>query len=68
MRECVVLAETDQLDDVTSSMMVYVSDIVRELFYESMYRCSEEIKTRCSVVPLCITLLGRYLIKNWKNT
>jgi hypothetical protein len=24
MRECVVLAETDQLDDVTSSMMEYV--------------------------------------------
>jgi hypothetical protein len=25
MRECVVLAETDQLDDVTSSMMEYVT-------------------------------------------
>jgi hypothetical protein len=24
MRECVVLAKTDQLDDVTSSMMEYV--------------------------------------------
>jgi hypothetical protein len=25
MRECVVLAKTDQLDDVTSSMMEYVN-------------------------------------------
>jgi hypothetical protein len=28
MRECVVLAKTDQLDDVTSSMMEYVITIL----------------------------------------
>jgi hypothetical protein len=32
MRECVVLAETDQLDDVTSSMMKHVRDKV--YYYE----------------------------------
>jgi hypothetical protein len=52
MRECVVLAETDQLDDVTSSMMEYVT-----VYTVSEVRHAKRNLSKCSqgVCGLIIT-------------